>query len=105
MPTGSTAVISSAVADRAVGGAAAALRQDIVLLAEAHDVPNDEEVAGQFQLLDHRQLAFHLQSGPLVIGPVAATRALIGKLSQQAHLQSHPRERDSGGTRTRDRLT
>ena len=75
------------VADRAVGGAAAALRQDIVLLAEAHDVPNDEEVAGQFQLLNHRQFAFHLQACPLVIGPVAAARAFVGKLAQQAHLR------------------
>src|SRR5262249_602034 len=30
--------------------------EDLVLEAEAHDVPDDQEVAGEIQLLDHRQL-------------------------------------------------
>ena len=75
------------VADRAVGGAAAALREDIVLLAEAHDVPNDEEVAWQFQLFNHCKLAFHLQARALVIGPVTAARPLVREFAQQAHLR------------------
>ena len=40
------------VADGAVGGRAAALHEDVLLAAEADDVPDDEEVAGQLELLD-----------------------------------------------------
>jgi hypothetical protein len=72
------------VADRAVGGRAAALRQDAVLAAEAHDVPDDQEIAGQFELFDQRQLAFDLPPGALVIGLIAAARALIHTRAQEA---------------------
>ncbi len=78
---------SERVADRAIGSAAAALRQDVMLLAEAHNVPNDEEVAWQFQLFNHGKLAFHLQARPLVIGPVTAARSLVREFAQQAHLR------------------
>ena len=74
------------VADRAVGGAAAALGEDIVLFAEAHDVPNDQEVAGEMELFNQREFALDLLAGALVIRPVAAARALVGEFAQQAHL-------------------
>ena len=84
MPTGSTAVISQRVTHRAIGGRAAPLRQNAVLPAEAHDVPDDQEVAGQVELFDERQLALDLPPGALVIGLVAAARAFIHALAQEA---------------------
>ena len=74
------------VADGAVGGRPAALRQDVVFAAEAHDVPDDQEIAGQLQLLDERQLALDLPPRALVIGTVAQARALFRQLAQERHL-------------------
>src|ERR1035437_7229005 len=74
------------VADGAIGGAAAALGEDVVLFAEAHDVPDDEEVTGEMELFNEREFALDLLAGALVIGPVAAARALAGESAQQAHL-------------------
>src|SRR6185436_10574887 len=51
------------VADGAVGRRAAALREDAVLQAEAHDVPDDQEVPGEIELLDHRELLLDLGLG------------------------------------------
>ena len=48
------------IADGGVGGAAAALHQDVVLLAELNDVPDDEEVSGEAQLGNQRELVLHL---------------------------------------------
>ena len=88
------------VADGAVGGRSAALRQDVVLAAEAHDVPDDQEVAGQLELLDERQLALDLPAGALVIGPVAAARAFVRALAQEATSGSRLRARGSAGIRS-----
>src|SRR3989442_1704592 len=44
------------IADRAVGGGAAALHEDVVGAAELHDVPDDEEVAGEIEPADDLQL-------------------------------------------------
>ena len=43
---------AEAVADRAVRGRAAALHQDSLAPAEVHDVPDDQEVAGELELAD-----------------------------------------------------
>ena len=51
-------------------------------LAEAHDVPDDQEIPGQIQLFDHGQLALDLALGFFVIGTVALARARIGQLAQ-----------------------
>ncbi len=51
--------------------------------AELDQVPDDEEVARQSQLLDERQLALDLPAGALVIGLVAAARAFVGALPQK----------------------
>ncbi len=48
------------VADDGVGGAAAALDEDVVALAELDDVPHDEEVAGEAELFDERELVLGL---------------------------------------------
>ena len=75
---------SERIADRAVGGRAAALHQDVVLAAEAHDVPDDQEIARQLELFDQRQLALDLLPRALVIRAVAPARAFVGELAQEA---------------------
>ena len=49
------------VTDRAVRRGAAALHEDLLALAELDDVPDDEEVAGEIELLDHVQLFLDLR--------------------------------------------
>ncbi len=51
------------VADGAVGGGTAALDEDVLLAAEADDVPDDEEVAGEVEFLDECEFAFDLAAG------------------------------------------
>ena len=58
---------AEAVADGAVGGRAAPLDEDALAPAEVHDVPDDQEVAGEAQLPDERQLALDLPAGLLVV--------------------------------------
>ena len=53
------------ITDRAVGRRAASLHQDVLLAAVLHDVPDDEEISGELELLDQRQLAFDLAAGAL----------------------------------------
>ena len=50
------------VADGAVRGRAAALAQDPLLAREARDVPDDQEVAGEVELLDHGELVLELRA-------------------------------------------
>ena len=54
---------AEAVAHGAVGRRAAPLHEDPVLAAEVHDVPDDEEVAGEIELLDQIELARDLRAG------------------------------------------
>ena len=42
------------IADGAVGGGTAALAEDAFLAAEAHDIPDDQEIAAESELLDER---------------------------------------------------
>ena len=91
------------VADGAVGGRAAALRQNVVLFAEAHDVPHDQEVARQLELFDQRQFALDLPLGALVIRAVAAARAFVGALAQKADSAFRLRARGSAEIRSPDR--
>ena len=51
---------AEAVADGAVGGRPASLHEDPLLAAEIDDVPDDQEVAGEIELLDQIQLALDL---------------------------------------------
>src|SRR5205823_14600142 len=48
------------VADGAVGGGAAALYEDAALTAEADDVPDDQEVAGEVEPADEAELVLEL---------------------------------------------
>ena len=58
---------SERVTDRAVGGRATALHQNVLAAAEVDDVPDDQEVAGQIELFDERQLALDLGARLVVI--------------------------------------
>ena len=58
---------AEAVADRAVGGRPAPLHEDVVLAAVVDDVPDDEEVAGEIELLDQIELAGDLRARAVVI--------------------------------------
>src|SRR5437868_6919873 len=49
------------VADSAVGGRSAALHQNFLFAAIADEVPDDEEVSGEFQLFNQLQFFFDLQ--------------------------------------------
>ena len=77
-------------ADRRVGGRAAALAVDVVAPAELHDVPHDEEVAGEPERLDHLELVVELGPGPGHPlgrpGPVALRRPLLDQRDEVAHL-------------------
>ena len=48
------------IADRAVGRRSASLHQDVLFAAEADQVPDNEEVAGEVELFDQRQFALNL---------------------------------------------
>ncbi len=52
---------AEAVADGAVGGRAAPLHQDVLLPAVVDDVPDDQEVAGEIELLDQVELTGDLR--------------------------------------------
>ena len=78
---------AEAVADRAVGGRAAALDEDVVLPAEVDQVPHDQEVAGQIQLLDQIELARDLGPGAIVERTVALAGADVGDLAQERRLR------------------
>ncbi len=66
------------VADRRVGGRAAALGHDALAPAEADDVPDDEEVAREVELPDQIELAFELGLGARGERPEAAAGAVPG---------------------------
>jgi hypothetical protein len=53
---------AQAVADGAVGRRPAPLHEDVLLPAEVDDVPDDEEVAGEVELLDEIELARDLRA-------------------------------------------
>jgi hypothetical protein len=54
------------VADGAVGGRPASLGKDVLFAAEADDVPDDEEISGEVELLDEMEFAFDLAAGALL---------------------------------------
>ena len=85
-----------AVADGAVGGAPAALHEDVVLPAEVDDVPDDQEVAGEVQLLDEIELARDLRARPIVVRAVAIARADLDHLPQKRRLRLARRHRIVG---------
>ncbi len=86
------------VTDRRVGRRAPALGQDAALLAELHDVPDDQEIAGKTELLDDVELVVDdlvrmFVGGPRPV-PVAGT--VVAELAQEAHLVMPGRHRERG---------
>ena len=83
-------------ARRTVGGRPPTLAVDVVGHAEPDDVPHDQEVAGEPQLVDHRQLVVDL--GPRLVVPalvvpagagtvaVGPRRPLLHQTAQERHL-------------------
>ncbi len=76
-----------AVADGAVGRRAAPLHEDAVAPAEVHQVPDDEEVAGELELLDEIELTRDLRARPVVVRTVALARADLGDLPEERRLR------------------
>jgi hypothetical protein len=60
-----------------------ALHEDAALAAEVHQVPDDQEVAGQIQPLDEIQLARDLRARAVVIRPVPIPRAHLRDLPEK----------------------
>ena len=102
MPTGSTAVMPERVADGAVGRRPAALHENALLPAEIDDVPDDEEVAGEIELLDQIELARDLRAGAIVIRPIAIARADLREPPQKRRLRLARRHRIVRETGSRD---
>ena len=75
------------VADRAVGGRAAALHQDAPLPRERAEIPDDEEIAREPQLRDQRQLALQLPPHVADDRAVALLRPEVGHLPQKRILR------------------
>ena len=73
------------IADRAVRRRPSALHQDLLPLAELHDVPDDEEVPRQIELLDHGQLLFDLRLCFRRERSEARCGAVPGDLAQERH--------------------
>ena len=64
--------------------------------AEAHDVPDDQEVAGEIELLDHRELLLDLGLGLRRQRTEAGARAVPGDLAQKRRRRLAGRQRIVG---------
>jgi hypothetical protein len=73
---------AEAVADGAVRRRPAPLDEDVVVTAELHDVPDDQEVAGEIELVDHRELVLDLPLRVVLVRAIAVARAAIGQQPQ-----------------------
>src|SRR5450631_130299 len=75
------------VADGTVGGGTASLDQNILFAAVADQVPDDEEVSGEFEFFDERQFFFDLAAGAgLHVGSstaIALAKPFPGALAQK----------------------
>ena len=71
------------VADGAVGRGATALAENSLLFREANQIPDDQEVAAEPQLVDELEFAFDLMPRAVVIRLIAAARAFIGQLPEK----------------------
>ena len=73
---------AQAVADGAVGGAAAALDHDFIVAAEIDDVPYDQKIPGKTELLNHSQFVIELRDdlwSELTIAVPGAGKGLLAK--------------------------
>src|SRR5947209_355770 len=71
------------IADGAVGCRAAPLHENPLLPAEIYDVPDDEEITGEIELLDEIQLACDLRPRAIVVRQVALARAHLRDTPQK----------------------
>ncbi len=75
------------VADGAVGGGAAALHQNVLLAAVADQVPDDQEISGEFEFFDEGKFFFNLAAGAgLHVGfgaAVAIVESFPGAIAQE----------------------
>ncbi len=95
---------SERVADRAVGRRAAALRHDSILAAKLHDIPHDQKITGEFQLLDHHELMFELGARAIVECCRPIARGLPHRLARANSCQGFRRaEAGSRESDSRDR--
>ena len=66
------------------------------LAAEVDDVPDDQEVAGEIELLDQIELARDLRARAVVKRTIAIARADVGNLAEERHLRLPRRHRIVG---------
>src|SRR4029079_18456768 len=62
------------IADGAVGGRPAALPQNLLPPAEVDEIPDDQKVAGEIELLDQIELALDLRARAVVIRTIPIAR-------------------------------
>ena len=95
------------VANRGVRGRAATLAEDVGASTELHEVPHHEEVAGEAELFDERELVIDL--GVRATCPFSVSRtvsvmcSLLGDLAQVAHLVEPRWTRERGQVRCDER--
>src|SRR5262249_57066528 len=70
------------IADGAVGGRTPPLDEDLGLEAETDDVPDDQKIAGEIELLDHGELFLDLRLGLGRQRRKPGPRAVPGDLAQ-----------------------
>ena len=78
---------AQAVAHRAVGGRPSPLREDVLLPTEVDEVPHDEEVAGEIELLDQIEFTRDLPPRLLRQRPVPPVRARLGDAAEERDLR------------------
>lgn len=78
---------AQAVADGAVGRRPAPLREDVLLPAEVHEVPDDQEVPGEIELLDQIEFACDLPARPVGQRPVTPVCTSLGDPPQEGDLR------------------
>ena len=96
------------VADQAAGGRSAARADgDVVRFGEADEVPDDEEVAGELHLLDHRDLAIQALDvfGEIVLQAAGGAHGFQARAALFETLARDVFEVGIGGVARRERRT
>ena len=71
------------ITNGAIRGRTAALNKDVVLQAELNDIPNNQEITLEPELLDQRKLAFDLPAGLFIVRSETIARAFFGALAKE----------------------
>ena len=91
------------VADGAVGGRAAPLHENILLAAEADDVPDDQKIAGEIELFDQGEFAFDLAPRAFVVRRRSGKSCLRASAGEGSASAIRRRERGYWEIGSRDR--